>query len=63
MGIGSPDPPQFIYDDDDYKDVFIAGIPKADPCARHDHHRQDHDLARDHLVNFCRGPIPHESKR
>lgn len=25
VGIGSPDPPQFIYDDDDYKDVFISG--------------------------------------
>ncbi|KAK1277957.1 hypothetical protein QJS04_geneDACA022217 [Acorus gramineus] len=24
VGIGSPDPPQFIYDDDDYKDVFIS---------------------------------------
>ncbi|CAA6662189.1 unnamed protein product [Spirodela intermedia] len=24
VGIGSPDPPQFIYDDEDYKDVFIA---------------------------------------
>lgn len=25
VGIGSPDPPQFIYDDDDYKDVFVSG--------------------------------------
>ncbi|POO01452.1 4-diphosphocytidyl-2C-methyl-D-erythritol kinase [Trema orientale] len=24
VGIGSPDPPQFIYDDDDYKDVFLS---------------------------------------
>ncbi|KDP34537.1 hypothetical protein JCGZ_11087 [Jatropha curcas] len=24
VGIGSPDPPQFIYDDEDYKDVFIS---------------------------------------
>nr|ACI26723.1 4-diphosphocytidyl-2C-methyl-D-erythritol kinase [Hevea brasiliensis]BAF98293.1 4-(cytidine 5'-diphospho)-2-C-methyl-D-erythritol kinase [Hevea brasiliensis] len=24
VGIGSPDPPQFIYDDDDYKDVFVS---------------------------------------
>lgn len=25
MGIGSPDPPQFIYDDDEYQDVFLSG--------------------------------------
>ncbi|KAK4487247.1 hypothetical protein RD792_006146, partial [Penstemon davidsonii] len=25
VGVGSPDPPQFIYDDDEYKDVFISG--------------------------------------
>ena len=25
MGIGSPDPPQFVYDDEDYQDVFISG--------------------------------------
>lgn len=24
VGVGSPDPPQFIYDDDDYKDVFLS---------------------------------------
>ncbi|PKA61778.1 4-diphosphocytidyl-2-C-methyl-D-erythritol kinase [Apostasia shenzhenica] len=24
VGIGSPDPPQFLYDEDDYKDVFIS---------------------------------------
>ncbi|KAK9156577.1 hypothetical protein Scep_003151 [Stephania cephalantha] len=24
VGIGSPDPPQFIYDDEDYKDVFLS---------------------------------------
>ncbi|XP_050203372.1 4-diphosphocytidyl-2-C-methyl-D-erythritol kinase, chloroplastic [Mercurialis annua] len=24
IGIGSPDPPQFIYDEDDYKDVFVS---------------------------------------
>lgn len=24
VGVGSPDPPQFIYDDDDYKDVFVS---------------------------------------
>lgn len=24
VGIGSPDPPQFIYDDDDYKNVFVS---------------------------------------
>ncbi|XP_015899624.2 4-diphosphocytidyl-2-C-methyl-D-erythritol kinase, chloroplastic/chromoplastic isoform X2 [Ziziphus jujuba] len=24
VGIGSPDPPQFIYDDDEYKDVFLS---------------------------------------
>ncbi|XAR51058.1 4-(cytidine 5'-diphospho)-2-C-methyl-D-erythritol kinase [Bertholletia excelsa] len=23
VGIGSPDPPQFVYDDDEYKDVFV----------------------------------------
>lgn len=26
MGIGSPDPPQFIYDDDEYKNVFLSGM-------------------------------------
>lgn len=25
MGVGSPDPPQFVYDDDEYKNVFISG--------------------------------------
>ncbi|XWS52638.1 hypothetical protein CRYUN_Cryun11dG0088200 [Craigia yunnanensis] len=25
VGIGSPDPPQFVYDDDDYRDVFLSG--------------------------------------
>jgi len=25
VGIGSPDPPQFVYDDDEYKDVFLSG--------------------------------------
>ncbi|XVF47218.1 hypothetical protein PTKIN_Ptkin03bG0091800 [Pterospermum kingtungense] len=24
VGIGSPDPPQFVYDDDDYHDVFLS---------------------------------------
>nr|AGE10578.1 4-diphosphocytidyl-2-C-methyl-D-erythritol kinase [Lonicera japonica] len=24
VGIGSPDPPQFVYDDEDYKDVFLS---------------------------------------
>ncbi|XP_062082389.1 4-diphosphocytidyl-2-C-methyl-D-erythritol kinase, chloroplastic isoform X1 [Humulus lupulus] len=24
VGVGSPDPPQFIYDDEDYKDVFLS---------------------------------------
>lgn len=24
VGVGSPDPPQFIYDEEDYKDVFIS---------------------------------------
>ncbi|KAJ6425067.1 hypothetical protein OIU85_001093 [Salix viminalis] len=24
VGIGSPDPPQFIYDDDEYQDVFVS---------------------------------------
>ncbi|XP_004499437.1 4-diphosphocytidyl-2-C-methyl-D-erythritol kinase, chloroplastic [Cicer arietinum] len=24
VGIGSPDPPQFVYDDDEYRDVFLA---------------------------------------
>lgn len=24
VGVGSPDPPQFVYDDDDYKDVFVS---------------------------------------
>lgn len=24
VGIGSPDPPQFVYDDDEYKDVFLS---------------------------------------
>ena len=25
MGVGSPDPPQFIYDEDEYQDVFLSG--------------------------------------
>ncbi|CAL5434083.1 unnamed protein product [Camellia sinensis] len=25
VGIGSPDPPQFVYDDDEYKDIFLSG--------------------------------------
>ncbi|KAG1365481.1 4-diphosphocytidyl-2-C-methyl-D-erythritol kinase, chloroplastic [Cocos nucifera] len=25
VGVGSPEPPSFVYDDDDYKDVFISG--------------------------------------
>ncbi|KAF3330715.1 4-diphosphocytidyl-2-C-methyl-D-erythritol kinase [Carex littledalei] len=25
VGVGSPDPPAFIYDEDDYKDVFVSG--------------------------------------
>ncbi|CAN0905101.1 4-diphosphocytidyl-2-C-methyl-D-erythritol kinase, chloroplastic/chromoplastic (Fragment) [Linum grandiflorum] len=24
VGVGSPDPPQFVYDDEDYKDVFLS---------------------------------------
>lgn len=24
VGVGSPDPPQFIYDEEDYKDVFLS---------------------------------------
>ncbi|KAL9241112.1 hypothetical protein vseg_015260 [Gypsophila vaccaria] len=24
VGVGSPDPPQFLYDDEDYKDVFLS---------------------------------------
>jgi 4-diphosphocytidyl-2-C-methyl-D-erythritol kinase len=24
IGIGSPDPPQFIYDDEEYKNVFLS---------------------------------------
>ncbi|KAH1130496.1 hypothetical protein J1N35_001874 [Gossypium stocksii] len=24
VGVGSPDPPQFVYDDDDYRDVFLS---------------------------------------
>jgi len=26
VGIGSPDPPQFIYDDEEYKKVFLSGM-------------------------------------
>lgn len=26
VGIGSPDPPPFVYDDVDYKDVFVSGM-------------------------------------
>jgi 4-diphosphocytidyl-2-C-methyl-D-erythritol kinase len=26
IGIGSPDPPQFIYDDEEYKNVFLSGM-------------------------------------
>lgn len=26
VGFGAPDPPQFIYDEDDYKDVFVSGM-------------------------------------
>lgn len=26
VGIGSPDPPSFVYDDGDYKDVFMSGM-------------------------------------
>lgn len=25
VGVGSPDPPQFVYDDEEYKDVFLSG--------------------------------------
>lgn len=25
VGIGSPDPPQFVNDDDEYQDVFLSG--------------------------------------
>lgn len=25
VGVGSPDPPQFVYEDDEYKDVFVSG--------------------------------------
>ncbi|MBA0578872.1 hypothetical protein Gorai_021143 [Gossypium raimondii] len=25
VGVGSPDPPQFVYDDDDYREVFLSG--------------------------------------
>lgn len=25
MGVGSPDPPQFVYDDEEYKNVFLSG--------------------------------------
>ncbi|XVF19417.1 hypothetical protein REPUB_Repub11eG0108600 [Reevesia pubescens] len=28
IGIGSPDPPQFVYDDNDYHDVFLSGKKK-----------------------------------
>ncbi|KAI4340486.1 hypothetical protein MLD38_025315 [Melastoma candidum] len=33
VGIGSPDPPQFIYDEDEYKDVFLseAGFITREP--------------------------------
>lgn len=24
VGVGSPDPPQFVYDDDDYREVFLS---------------------------------------
>lgn len=26
VGIGSPDPPAFVYDDEDYQDVFVSGM-------------------------------------
>lgn len=25
VGVGSPEPPSFVYDDDEYKDVFVSG--------------------------------------
>ena len=28
VGIGSPDPPQFVYDDEEYHDVFLSGEPR-----------------------------------
>ncbi|KAH0764495.1 hypothetical protein KY285_000366 [Solanum tuberosum] len=27
VGVGSPDPPQFVYDDEEYKDVFLSVCP------------------------------------
>lgn len=32
VGIGSPDPPQFIYDDEEYKDVFLSGQSHVVVC-------------------------------
>ncbi|KAL8201860.1 hypothetical protein R6Q57_011007 [Mikania cordata] len=29
VGVGSPDPPQFIYDEEDYKDVFFSGKSRS----------------------------------
>ena len=26
VGVGSPDPPQFVYDDEEYQDVFLSGM-------------------------------------
>jgi hypothetical protein len=32
VGIGSPDPPAFVYDDEDYKDVFVSGMAPLFYC-------------------------------
>jgi hypothetical protein len=38
VGIGSPDPPAFVYDDDDYKDVFVSGMLAVAFCKIYVYH-------------------------
>ena len=40
VGVGDTQPPQFIYDEDKYADVFVSGWHLASPLnllSRHDH--------------------------
>ncbi|XP_027341897.1 4-diphosphocytidyl-2-C-methyl-D-erythritol kinase, chloroplastic/chromoplastic isoform X2 [Abrus precatorius] len=53
VGIGSPDPPQFVYDDDEYKDVFLSDAYFLT--------REENQWYREHVSSPSASPVVSES--
>lgn len=51
MGVGSPDPPQFVYDDEEYKSVFLSGKSVVHSTKHHS------NIVGKFQVNFSHGNL------